>query len=59
MPTPFQFYLTDVDANFLRAALYFNTATRNDSLWNYGVLSIIIDYLKEDMIHIINTLKWK
>jgi len=53
VPTPFQFFSTDSSSHFLRAALYFNTATKNDSL------APVIDYLKQDMIHMLNTLEWK
>lgn len=53
VPTPFQFFSTDSSYHFLRAALYFNTATKNDSL------APVIDYLKKDMIHMLNTLEWK
>ena len=53
VPTPFQFFSTDSTNHFLRAALYFNTATKNDSL------APVIDYLKKDMVHMLNTLEWK
>jgi gliding motility-associated lipoprotein GldD len=53
VPTPFQFFSTDSTSHFLRAALYFNTATKNDSL------APVIDYLKQDMVHMLNTLEWK
>ncbi len=53
VPTPFQFFVTDSTQNFLRGALYFNTAVKNDSL------APVIEYIKEDMIHLINSLKFK
>lgn len=53
VPSQFQFYVTDSTANFLRGALYFKTATRNDSL------APIIRYVKKDMLHMINTLEFK
>ncbi len=53
VPSQFQFYTTDSTMNFLRAALYFKTATQNDSLLP------VIKYMQEDMIHILNTLNWK
>ncbi|MEH0158088.1 gliding motility lipoprotein GldD [Limibacter armeniacum] len=53
VPSQFQFFVTDSSQHFFRAALYFPTATANDSL------APVIDYMKQDMIHMINTLKWK
>lgn len=50
--SPFQFYITDSTHHFLRGALYFNTIPNNDSL------SPVIDFIKEDIIHLINTFKW-
>jgi len=51
--TPFQFFVTDSTTHFLRGAVYLNTAMKNDSL------SPVIRYLKEDAIHLIQTLRWK
>lgn len=48
-----QFFLTDSVNHFLRGALYFNAAPNEDSL------SIVNDFLKKDVLHLINTLKWK
>ncbi|WP_425389701.1 gliding motility lipoprotein GldD [Ekhidna sp.] len=55
VPTQAQFHVTDIDStdHFLRGALYFRTATKNDSL------APVIDYLKLDMIHLLTTLKWR
>jgi len=53
VPSQFQFTMTDSSKNFLRGALYFNTRVKNDSL------APAIDYMKKDMMHIINTLQWK
>lgn len=53
VPTQFQFFVTDSTTHFLRGALYFNTAVKNDSL------SPVIEYIKKDMMHLINTLKFK
>ena len=53
VPTQFQFYTTDSTRHFLRGALYFQTATENDSL------APAIKYISQDMIHLLNTLKWK
>ncbi len=48
-----QFFLTDSTKHFLRGALYFDATPNEDSL------SIVNDFLKEDLKHLINTLKWK
>lgn len=53
VPTQFQFYVTDSTQHFLRGALYFSTAVKNDSL------APIIEYIKSDMMHLINTLEFK
>lgn len=53
VPSQFQFYITDSTRHFLRGALYFRTATKNDSL------APIIDYIKVDIIHMLNTLEWR
>jgi gliding motility-associated lipoprotein GldD len=51
--SPYQFYLTDSTTHFVRGALYFNTVPNNDSL------APVIDFLKEDIIHMIETFEWK
>src|SRR5688572_11320242 len=53
VPSQFQFTVTDSTKNFLRGALYFNTKVANDSL------APAIEYMKVDMMHLINTLEWK
>ncbi len=53
VPSQFQFFITDSVNHFLRAALYFNTATKNDSL------GPVIEYMKVDMVQMINSLEWK
>jgi gliding motility-associated lipoprotein GldD len=52
VPTQFQFFVTDSTRHFLRGALYFNTATKNDSL------APVIEYIKIDMTHLMNSLKF-
>lgn len=52
VPTQFQFHVTDSTHHFLRCALYFKTATQNDSL------RPVINYVKMDMLHMLNTLTW-
>ena len=53
VPSQFQFHITDSVKNFLRGALYFETATKNDSL------APTIEYVKNDLVHLLNTLEWK
>ena len=53
VPTPFQFHITDSVDHFLRGALYFRTATRNDSL------APAIQYLRADLMHLLGTFQWK
>jgi gliding motility-associated lipoprotein GldD len=53
VPSQFQFVATDSSKHFLRGALYFMTATKNDSL------EPAIKYMKEDMMQLIKTLKFK
>ena len=53
VPSQFQFYTTDSTHHFLRGALYFRTATANDSL------APVIEYVKADMVRMLNTLKYK
>ncbi len=52
VPTQFQFFVTDSTDHFLRGALYFNTAMKNDSL------APIIEYIKIDMTHLMNSVKF-
>ena len=52
VPTQAQFHVSDSVDHFLRGALYFRTATKNDSL------APVIDYLKTDIIHLLTTLEW-
>ena len=51
--TPLQFWLTDSAHHFVRATLYFDDTPNNDSL------QPVIQYLKEDAMHLINTFEWK
>lgn len=53
VPSQFQFTITDSTKNFLRGALYFNTRVANDSL------APAIEYMKKDIMQMINTLEWK
>jgi gliding motility-associated lipoprotein GldD len=53
VPTQFQFFVTDSTTHFLRGALYFNTALKNDSL------APVIEYIKIDLAHLINTVTFE
>ena len=53
VPTPFQFYTTDSTTHYLRGAIYFSTATKNDSL------APVIEYLEKDALRLLNTLRWR
>lgn len=53
VPSQIQFHATDTSKNFLRGAVYFRTSTKNDSL------APVITYLKADVMHLIETLKFK
>ncbi|AEI49531.1 gliding motility lipoprotein GldD [Runella slithyformis] len=53
VPSYTQFFTTDSTAHYLRGALYFTVADKQDSL------QPAIDYLKKDVMHLLNTLKWK
>lgn len=48
-----QFYLTDSTNHFLRGALYFDAVPNTDSL------KLVIDFIREDVIQLIKTTKWK
>lgn len=48
-----QFYLTDSTHHFMRGALYFNSVPNIDSL------KIVVDFLRKDIVHMIQTFKWK
>lgn len=52
VPTQFQFFVTDSTSSFLRGAVYFNSALKNDSL------APIIEYIKLDMAHLINSVNF-
>jgi gliding motility-associated lipoprotein GldD len=53
VPSQIQFHVTDSTSHFLRGAVYFRTSTKNDSL------APVINYMKEDVLHLIETLKFK
>lgn len=53
VPSAYQFYIHDSTTNFMRGAMYFETATKNDSL------QPIYDFVLDDMRHLLETLEWK
>ena len=48
-----QFFLTDSTKHFLRGSLYFNVEPNKDSL------APVINFFREDIIHLIETFEWK
>ena len=52
VPSHYQFYTTDTLNHYLRGAVYLKEATLNDSL------QPVVDYLKTDARHILETIKW-
>ncbi len=52
VPSQFQWFTTDSTRHFLRGALYFNTQVQNDSL------RPAIEFVKVDIVHMMNTLEW-
>lgn len=48
-----QFYLTDSTNHFLRGSLYFNAQPNKDSL------APVINFFKEDIVHLMETISWK
>jgi gliding motility-associated lipoprotein GldD len=51
--TAVQFYMTDSTRHFLRGSLYFASAPDADSL------EPVVGYFREDIVHLIETLRWK
>jgi len=51
--SPLQFYLTDGSSRFLRGALYFNDATRPDSI------APVVAYIRADIVQLMESLEWK
>ncbi|MBE8722942.1 gliding motility lipoprotein GldD [Sphingobacterium pedocola] len=49
----YQFYISDSTTHYLRGALYFNEKPHLDSI------QPVLDFLKEDIRHIISTIRWK
>ncbi len=53
VPSPFQFHMTDSVEHFIRGSLYFKMADKNDSI------RPSIDFIKNDIVHMLNTLEWR
>ncbi len=51
--SPYQFFATDSTEHFLRGALYFEARPNVDSLMP------LINFMEEDVYHLIETLEWK
>jgi gliding motility-associated lipoprotein GldD len=51
--SPCQFFLTDSSSHFLRGALYFNVEPNNDSL------APVLNFIEQDIRHLVNTFQWK
>ncbi|MBW6491104.1 MAG: gliding motility lipoprotein GldD [Lentimicrobium sp.] len=49
----YQFFLTDSTKHFVRGALYFNVLPNNDSLLP------VIDFIKVDILYMLETFRWK
>lgn len=51
--TSVQFYVTDSTKHYLRGSLYFNAEPNADSL------APVIEFFRDDIVHLVETLKWK
>lgn len=51
--TPYQFYVTDSTNHFLLGSFYFNSRPNKDSI------APVMNFLREDLIHFVETVKWK
>ncbi|NOZ45910.1 MAG: gliding motility lipoprotein GldD, partial [Chlorobi bacterium] len=47
------FFVTDSTQHFLRGALYFNSKPNKDSL------APVVDFIRKDIVHLMETFKWK
>lgn len=50
--TPFNFYISDEKNHYLRGSFYFDNHTNTDSV------APVYEFLKEDMMNLINSLEW-
>jgi gliding motility-associated lipoprotein GldD len=51
--TAVQFFVTDSVKHFLRGSLYFSSEPNSDSL------APVIEFFRDDIVHLVETLKWK
>lgn len=51
--SPMQFFATDSTKHFLRGSLYFQSHPNKDSL------APVIDFIAEDIMHLVETIRWK
>ncbi|MCF8357247.1 MAG: gliding motility lipoprotein GldD [Prolixibacteraceae bacterium] len=51
--SPYQFHLTDSVKHFIRGSFYISETP------NYDSLNPVIDFYKEDIIHLVETFSWK
>lgn len=51
--TPFQFHFTDSSKHFIRGTVYFNTIPNFDSIYP------VLQYVKDDLKHLIESAEWK
>lgn len=51
--SPIQFFATDSTHHFLRGSLYFQTHPNKDSL------APVINFLTKDVVHLLETIRWK
>lgn len=51
--SPLQFYVTDSTDNFIRGALYFEAKP------NYDSIRPVLDFVREDVMRFIESLRWK
>ena len=49
----YQFWVTDSTSHFLRGSLFLDCTPNNDSL------APVLDYLQQDLVHLLETLKWR
>lgn len=49
----YQFWVTDSSHHFLRGSLYLDCTPNNDSL------APVLDYLQQDLVHLLETLTWE
>lgn len=51
--SPFQFYLTDSTSRFINGVVYFNSRP------NYDSIKPVLNFVKKDILELMNTLEWE